>query len=71
MSAELELTSWRRLVGELLGICEIDDAAILPLGVNELDLDGANVAIDARPAFLRGRGCLHGSTNSHSPVAGV
>ena len=61
----------RRLVGQLLGVGEIDDAAILSFGVDELDLDGANVAIDARPAFLRRRGCLHRTTNGHSPVVGV
>jgi hypothetical protein len=32
-----------------------------------LHLDGANIAIDARPAFLRRRGRLHGTTNGHSP----
>src|SRR5579863_406934 len=56
------------IVGQLLRIGEIDDAAVLTFGVNELDLNGANVAIDARPAFLRGRGRLHGTANGHSPA---
>ena len=29
----------RRFVGELLSICEVDDAAILAFGVDKLDLD--------------------------------
>src|SRR5271165_6453456 len=56
---------------ELLGVCEIDDAVIVTLGVNKLDLDCADVAIDAGPAFLRRRGCLHRTTNGHSPVVRV
>ena len=46
---------------------DVDGADVLSLGVDELDLQGANVAIDARPAFLRRRGRLHGTTNGHSP----
>ena len=38
----------RGFFGEPLGVCEIDDAVIVSLGVNELNLYGANVAIGAR-----------------------
>jgi hypothetical protein len=51
-----------------LGVREIDDAVILALGVDELNLHSAYVAIDARASFLRRRSCLHGTTNGHSPV---
>ena len=58
----------RRFVSELLRVCKVDDAAILAFGVDKLDLDCADVAIGARPAFLRRRGCLHWTTNGHSPL---
>ena len=54
---------------ELLRVGEIDDAAILAVGVDELNLNCADVAIDPRPAFLRRRDGLHGTTNGHSPVS--
>ena len=43
----------------------IDDAPILPFGVDKLDLNGADVSIDPRAAFLRRRGRFHGTTNGH------
>ena len=46
------------LFGQFLRVGDIDDAAILAFGVDELDLDGANIPVDARPAFLRSRGGL-------------
>src|SRR5208283_5122205 len=55
----------RRLLGQALGVCEIDDAVIVPLGVYQLDLNCANVAIGSRPAFLRRRGCCHRTTNGY------
>ena len=53
----------RGFVGKLLSFGDLDDAAIVPLGVDQLNLVGANVAVDARPPFLRGRLGFHGTTN--------
>ena len=57
----------RGFFGQLLRVREIDDAAILAFGVDELNLNGADVAVDARPAFLRSRGGFHRTTNGLSP----
>src|SRR5271163_1382494 len=57
----------RGVFRQLDGIREIRHAAIVALGVYELDLDGANIAINPRAAFLRRRDGLHGTTNWLSP----
>ena len=56
------------LFSEALRVGEIDDAFVLAFAVDQLDLDGADVTVDSRAAFLRRRGGLHGTTNGASPV---
>jgi hypothetical protein len=55
-------------IGQTLRIGEIDDPAVLPIAVDKLNLDGADITVDAGTAFLRRRGGLYGTTNGASPM---
>ena len=56
-----------RFLCQTLRVDEVDDPPVLSLAVDELNLDGADITVDAGAAFLRRRDGLDGSTNGASP----
>ena len=49
--------------GDLLRILDLDDAAVMAFGVDELNFASADFSVDTRPFLLRGLSAFHWTAN--------